>query len=242
MVWTSCLTSSGEQLNPKEAVLNIWTSRAAAREKQIASGKEDAGLRSEVTSGGHLDEVAQLVADAFVDAGIPRSSVYSGRSKLELPGYFRAEKQWDIVVVYKGQLVAAVELKCIASSYGNNMNNRAEEAMGNAVDLAQSIKNGLVGSAAPWLGYVFVIRDEEKSQKPVKVVEPHFSVDPAFKNQSYQGRAQILCSRLAMERLYDKAWFVTADPVAGTVNEPDPEMSWAKFAAAIKGKVGEVLA
>jgi len=232
----------GMQLKPNDAVLNIWTSRAAARAKQIAAGKEDAGLRSEVTGGGHLDDVAKLIADTFVDAGIPKSDVWCGRSKLELPGFFRAEKKWDIVVVNGGRLIAAVELKCIASSYGNNMNNRAEEAMGNAVDLAQSIKSGLVGTHSPWLGYVFVIRDEDKSRRPVKVTEPHFSVDEVFRGKSYQERAAIMCSRLVLERLYDKAWFVTADPVTGTTDEPDPEMSWAKFEAAIRGKVGEVKA
>lgn len=228
-----------------DAVLHIWQSRTEARERQIAAGKTDAGLRSEVTSGGHMDMMANLIADAFVDAKIPRSSVFCGRSSLKLPGYFRAEKQWDIVVVHKGQLVAAIELKAIASSYGNNMNNRTEEALGNAVDLAHSIKHNLVGSHTPWLGYVFVIRDEQGkkgSNHPVGVKEPHFKIDPAFKDKSYKERAQILCKRLALERLYDKVWFVTADPDTSTVNEPDTEMSWVKFKAAIEGKVGEVLA
>ena len=189
-----------------------------------------------------MDDIAKLIADVFVDAGIPRSGVYCGRSKLELPGYFRPEKKWDIVVVHGGKLIAAVELKAIASSYGNNMNNRSEEAIGCAFDMAHGIKSGLFGSYSPWLGYAFVIRDEKKSQKAVGVKEPHFKVDPAFRGASYQDRARLLCSRLALERAYDKAWFVIADPIVGVVNEPDEEMTWAKFKAAIQGKVAEVLA
>ncbi len=189
-----------------------------------------------------MDDMSKLIADVFISSGLPTTSVHCGRSKLELPGYFRPEKKWDIVAVHDGKLVAAIELKCIASSYGNNMNNRAEEAMGNAVDLAHAIRSGLVGSHVPWLGYVFVIRDEVASRRGVGVKQPHFAVDGAFVDASYQERARLLCSRLALERLYDKTWFVVADPDSSSVFEPDREMTWAKFEAAIRGKVAEVLA
>lgn len=229
-------------MTPHEAVLDIWSSRERARDRQLASGRSDAGLRSEVTSGGHMDEMAKLIANVFVGAGIEKENVFFQRSKLELPGYFRAEKKWDVVVVKNRKLIAAVELKAIASSYGNNLNNRTEEAIGNAVDIAHAVRTGLVGTNVPWLGYVFVIRDEHKSRQPVGVKEPHFNVDPAIRGKSYIQRAQFLCSRLMLERIYDRAWFVTADPVEGSVLEPDPEMTWAKFKAAIKGAVEQALA
>lgn len=183
-----------------------------------------------------MNDLADLVADTFIAAGIDPANVHC-RKKLELPGYFRAEKKWDIVVLHNKKLVAAIELKAIASSYGNNMNNRAEEALGNATDLAHSIESGLVGTNPPWLGYVFVIHDEAKSRRPVKVNQPHFAIDPAFKGGSYQDRAQLLCERLMMKKIYDRTWFVTADPAAGTTDEPNPEMTWAKFKADIEGIV-----
>lgn len=229
-------------MTPQEAVLDIWSSRTRAKERQKASGKEDAGLRSEVTSGGHMDEMAKLIADVFIGAGIESENIFFRRSKLELPGYFRAEKKWDVVVVKDKRLIAAVELKAIASSYGNNLNNRTEEAIGNAVDIAHAVRTGLVGQNSPWLGYVFVIRDEHKSRKPVGVKQPHFRVEPTFEKRSYIQRAQILCSRLMLERIYDRAWFVAADPSEQRVSEPDPEMTWAKFQAAIKGAVEQALA
>lgn len=240
----SCLIRRGNVLDTvaSEAVLRIWLSRAEAHARQVAAGRTDAGLRSEVTSGGHLSAVADLIAKQFTDAGIKPNEIWCGRSKLELPGFYRCEKQWDVVVVRDNQLVAAIELKCIGSSYGKNLNNRIEEALGNAVDLAQAIKNNLVGTYAPWLGYVFVIRDDAESSRAVGCKEPHFPIDPAFRDASYQARARILCSRLVQERLYNSAWFVTADPTTGTVTEPDAQMTWAKFKAAIEGKVGEVLA
>lgn len=228
-------------MKPEEAVLNIWKARSAAAEAAAARGASDTGKRSEVTSGAHMNDLCDLVAAEFIAAGIPSAEVF-GRTKLELPGYFRSEKKWDLLVVHGGKLVAAVELKAIASSYGNNMNNRSEEALGNATDLAHSIRTGLVGPHVPWLGYVFVIRDEDKSRQPVRVTEPHFPVDPAFKGRSYQERAELLCQRLMLERLYDRAWFITADPEGDTVSEPNPEMGWAKFQAGIRGAVAQALA
>jgi len=224
----------------KNAMLHIWQSRAEASERKKAAGKTDTGKRGEATSGAHLDEVAKLIAQVFIDAKIPPECVHIGRSKMEVPGYYRATKQWDVLVVQDGKLIAAVELKMIDSSYGNNLNNRTEEALGNAYDLAQAVKNDLCGKTAPWLGWVFVMNDEPKSRKAVKVNDPHFCIDPIFKDSSYQERARILCRRLELERVYSKAWFVAGNKDG--VTEPDNEMSWAKFKAAIQGKVGEVLA
>ena len=43
---------------------------------------------------------------------------------LTLPGYFRPTKLWDLLVTYKGQLIAAIELKShVGPSFGNNFNN-----------------------------------------------------------------------------------------------------------------------
>ena len=119
-----------------------------AEEKQKAEGLvRDVGLRSGVTSGKHLDALAALVAEVFEDAGIPPASIHH-KTQIELPGYYRAEKQWDIVVVHDGELVAAVEFKSILGSFGNNLNNRAEEVVGNAKDLLDVYGDGLLGNNA----------------------------------------------------------------------------------------------
>lgn len=52
----------------------------------------------------------------------------------------------------------------------------------------------------------------------------------------------LLCRRLLMKRLYDASWFVLGEPEAGVVCEPAPDLSWAKFEAALRGRVGEILA
>jgi hypothetical protein len=58
----------------------------------------------------------------------------SGRL-LTLPGYFRPTKLWDLLVIHKSELIAAIELKSQVGSFGNNFNNRTEEAIGTAHDL-----------------------------------------------------------------------------------------------------------
>jgi len=224
------------------ALVSIIESRKAAAEKQLETGATDTGMRGEVTGGGHLDMVAEEIAKVFVEAGIPREWIYDGRSKLELPGYFRAEKKWDIVIAHDSRLIAAIELKSIWGSYGNNLNNRVEEAIGSAVDMAKAIRSGLLGSSSPWLGYVFIIRDDEALYRITRYREPHFLVDEVFKEATYLKRFEVLCSRLVAERLYDNAWYVCLNSETGKYSEPNSDMTWSKFEAAIKGKVLEELA
>lgn len=77
--------------------------------------------------------MAALVAKFFSEAGFPASSIRINRG-VDLPGYFRPSKQWDVVVVLNGILVAAFELKALGGpSFGNNANNRVEEALGKRV-------------------------------------------------------------------------------------------------------------
>jgi hypothetical protein len=227
------------------AVHACWTERLSAAEKQAAAGLvSDVGLRSGVTAGKHLDPLAAVVAKVFIEAGIPQESVHRNR-KVELPGYFRAEKQWDLVVVHKEELVAAVEFKSMLGSYGNNSNNRAEEAIGNAHDLLQAYEEGGLGRSArpPWLGFLYVVQREDKSTKPVKTQAPHFPVDEVFDGASYIDRAIWLCRRLVQKRLYAGSCVVVSTGVhAESVDEPADDLTFAKFAAGIVGRVGEVMA
>ncbi len=62
---------------------------------------------------------------------------------ISLPGFYRRTKNWDIVVTYKEILVAAIECKSQVGSFGNDFNNRTEEAIGNAVDLWRADMRGL---------------------------------------------------------------------------------------------------
>ena len=68
---------------------------------------------------------------------------YFSRVSVELPGFFRPTKEWDIVVVSDNNLIAAIELKSqIGPSFGNNFNNRTEEALGTAMDIWTAYREG----------------------------------------------------------------------------------------------------
>ena len=223
------------------AISGIEETRENAAKKQEHAGKLDAGLRGQVTSGGHLDPLAKVIADVLVDAGLNRNDIHINR-RLELPGYVRPEKKWDLLAFHQGDLVIAIELKSIWSSYGNNMNNRAEEAIGSGYDFRLASKANLFGTSTPWLGYVFVIKDDPAIHLPKTSKHPHFPLDSCYEGASYLDRSIITCRRLVAERVYDRAFYAVCDAANQAVEEPAPDMTWAKFEAALRGKVAEALA
>jgi hypothetical protein len=115
-----------------DAVRFYWQTRSRQLQKQRAAGASDQGLRSAVTGGAQMDGFIKLLTQLVIEAGIDRANIHY-QDSLELPGYFRPNKKWDFIVVVKGQLVAALEAKSqVGPSFGNNFNNRTEEAMGSA--------------------------------------------------------------------------------------------------------------
>jgi hypothetical protein len=148
-----------------------------------------------------------------------------------------------LVVVHGDALAAAIEFKSqVGPSFGNNYNNRSEEAIGNAIDVWTAYREGRFGTVRPWLGYLFLLEEAPGSTKPVRVKQPFFEVDPIFLDASYKKRYEILCRRLILERLYDAACFVTAaaDP-ASAIHEPAPDLSFTAFANAIRARVTGLL-
>ena len=95
----------------REAVMAFWGNRAAARKKQIESGKADQGERAGVTAGKNMDGFLALVLDIVRANGLAHAEIHRNRAMLTLPGYFRPTKIWDLLVIYKGELIAAIELK-----------------------------------------------------------------------------------------------------------------------------------
>jgi len=222
----------------RDAVQYIWTGRLRQREKQAEAGKIDAGSRGDVTGGGHMGALELLVKDLLVEFGIQADDIFA-RKKLELPGHYRSTKKWDLLVVSRQQLVMAIEFKSIGGSYGNNLNNRTEEALGNANDVWTAYREGRFGTASrPFLGYLFMLRDQPEVLRPVANKEPHFKVDPAFDGASYSKRAEILCRRLVLERLYDAACLLLSTNEEPTsITEPAEDLTFQRFVAALRGHV-----
>lgn len=225
----------------EQAVRSYWAVRESQAAKQLGSGKPDAGLRGAVTGGAQLDGLAKLLEQTFVASGLPPESVRRTAS-IELPGYYRPTKKWDLVVIDQGRLVAALEFKSqVGPSFGNNFNNRTEEAIGSAVDVWRAYEEGTFGPVRPWLGYVFLLENCERSTAPVRLAKSVFPVDPIFEGTSYLDRYRILCQRLVRERLYDAACFVASSKdVDEPIYEPDAELGFTNFMAAIAGRVAYI--
>lgn len=237
----------------REAVQSYWDARRKNKEKQVESGKIDAGTRGEVTGGTQMGALEVLVADILCEAGLKKLDIRT-RTALELPGYFRATKKWDLIVVCEGQLVLAMEFKSQAGkSIGNNVNNRAEEAVGSAKDIWTAFREGRFGkSPTPFLGYFFLLEDRYEVKAPVINKEPCFPVDEAFRGEakntrkgtekyqgvSYSKRYELLCRRLVLERLYSSACFIMATNGARTsITQPADDLSFYRFVAALRGHV-----
>ena len=232
------------------AVGRFWQVRTAQFERQgSAAGEKDRGSRGAVTGGAQLDGIVELVHDLLVEQGLPEHTIYrhrSAQSATTLPGFFRPAKDWDLLVVAKKRLLVSIELKSqIGPSFGNNFNNRAEEAVGSANDLWTAYRDGAFeDSPRPWLGYFMLLEDAEGSRKPVSVREPHFDVFQEFRGCCYAERYEILCKKLLRERLYDGTCLILTDRnsgPAGQFREPCEEISFTRFMASLSGKAAEYL-
>ncbi len=233
----------------QEAVQHFWDAREKQQKKQVEGGKIDAGSRGAVTGGTQMGALEVLVADILIAAGLDQLDIKT-RTSLELPGYYRPEKKWDLVVVSRGQLVTVIEFKSqVGPSFGNNFNNRSEEAIGSASDLWVAFREGRFGTAPPpFLGYFFLLEDCPAVHRPVKNKEPYFQVDPIFTSSpnasgkpegvSYCTRYEILCRRLIRERLYTSACLtLSANAKPTTFSHPATDLTIQRFVAALQGHV-----
>jgi Restriction endonuclease XhoI len=198
---------AGYETKAREAVMAFWGNREKARQKQVEAGSSDVGERASVTGGANMDGFVALVIDVVRANGLGHAAIHRKRSALTLPGYFRPTKLWDLLVLNERCLVAAVELKSqVGPSFGNNFNNRTEEAVGTGHDFWTAYQEGALGNQArPFLGWMMLIEDAPGSRRPVRDAAPHFPVFPEFQGASYVDRYGILCRRLVRERLYTAA-------------------------------------
>lgn len=219
----------------RAAIRLFWATRGRQASKQGSTTNKDRGARSAVTGGRQMDGFVDLVRGLLAEAGVPESAMFA-RAKLELPGWFRAEKKWDLLVIHEDQLLASVEFKSqIGPSFGNNFNNRSEEAIGSATDIWAAYREGAFKpSSRPWLGYLMLLEDCPASRTPVDVKQPHFPVFREFENASYADRYELLIRKLLRDRLYDGACLLLSESAGGRrgeYSEPDSELTFSRFVA-----------
>ncbi len=218
----------------KRAVAHYWQTRSAQRRRQEQSGRADQGLRSAVTGGAQMDGFIDLFTGLITQAGIPERYIFRKKA-VELPGFFRPTKEWDLLVVKEGTLIAAIEAKSqVGPSFGNNFNNRTEEAIGSALDLWTAFRErAYLQSPQPFLGYFFMLEDCDASNRPVAVQEPHFKVFQEFVGASYMKRYELFCRKLVLERHYSAAAFIAStsqDGIRGNFKTPAEDLSIERFA------------
>ncbi|MEU6672046.1 PaeR7I family type II restriction endonuclease [Streptomyces sp. NPDC046727] len=223
----------------EDAIAAYWGAKQLQNEQSAIKNAVGAGTAGSVRGGKHFDVIATLLAKFFLEAGYPASSIRVTKSQgLELPGYYRPQKQWDLVVVHENVLVAAFELKALGGpSYGNNYNNRVEEALGSAVDLRRAALAELFSKEKPWLGYFFIMQDGDGSRRPVKTAKGALPADPVWQGTSYQDRFGIFCERLVAEQLYDAACYVTSSAEHPKPIELVESLDWRHFSAAINARL-----
>jgi hypothetical protein len=190
-----------------EAVREFWRTRAQQIAQHRQRGGADVGFRAAATGGKQMLGFARKIQEMLKCVGLDEQDIFLGPKAAVLPGFYRPSKEWDLLVVRKGRLLAAVELKSqMGPSFGNNFNNRVEEAIGTAVDLWTAHREMLFEApSSPWLGYFLVLENCEASHRPVHVQEPHFKVLAEFQETSYAQRYELFCRKLVHERQYTAA-------------------------------------
>lgn len=225
----------------REATGHFWGRRDTQALAQGLPGSKDRGARAAVTGGKQVDGFGLLLANVLKLNGTLSSSIFLD-TRLELPGYFRPTKKWDLLVIHEGRLLAVAELKSqVGPSFGNNFNNRTEEAVGSATDIWTAYREGAFGDIRrPWLGYLFMLERSKRSTTSVRVFEPHFQVFPVFKKASYAKRYEEMSRRLVREGLYNDAAFLTStngDLQGNSVQEPTPDLAIRTFCQSLIASV-----
>jgi len=188
-----------------------------------------------------MDGFVALFSELITDEGISEECIFK-KKRVELPGFFRPTKEWDLLVVLGGRLIAAIEAKSqVGPSFGNNFNNRTEEAIGSALDLWTAYRErAYLDGPPPFLGYFFMLEDCKASTQSVSVREPHFKVFPEFVDASYMRRYELFCRKLVLERHYTASAFLTSssrDGLKGRYQTPADDLSIERFAKALSAHV-----
>jgi len=189
------------------------------------------------TSEDKLKGFINLITELLVKAGVDKQNIFY-RKDLEIPGFFRPYKEWDLLMIKDYQLIFALQVKFhIGLTYGNLYNTRIEEAVGVAQDFWIAYREGSYGKTIkPWLGYMLLVEDCPASRAPNRVKEPHFKVSSEFVNASFAKRYELLCRKLVDEGYYTAAAFILSDKrngLRGVFTEPAEDLTFSSFAQSL---------
>ena len=154
----------------KTAVERWFGSKLEQAARSALAGKAQAGTRSSVTGGLHLEGFEQLIIEEIGAIGVQNLRVLKNRNAT-LVGWYRSSKSWDLLVLQDDLPVLSVEYKSMEGSEGKNLNNRADEMFGVAEDAREAEAHGLLPKELR-RAYVFIMEATEASTVPVAVGDP----------------------------------------------------------------------
>lgn len=182
------------------------------RNSQKLANQTETNNRGAVLGGKQMDGFVEMMRTVAVSVGVPDDCIITKGS--HVPGYYRSSKNWDFMIVSpNGKLLALVEFKSQIGSYGNNFNNRTEEAIGSSVDFWTAFReNQFPMQQAPWLGYLILVGRDKSSTCVVRNNESYFPVLKEFQGANYLDRYRILCQKLVLERNYTSVALAWTSP------------------------------
>lgn len=221
----------------QDAIEQFWADRAQQMARQRLGGLQDAGTRGSVTGGTHLNAVRDLIHQVIRDGGLEPAP------SSKLPGYYRATKNWDTVVMHGGVVAGIIELKSHVGSFGNNLNNRVEEMIGQSRDIWIATRERLLGPVRPWFGYLMILEAEEKSTRAQAPKNALLPVDPAFDRASYIEQYRLALERLRLEGDINAVCLATTNRTDDEAAAyPDSTMTFSRLATSLRLRIEEVQA
>ena len=196
--------------SPRRSRTAQWRSRTPAGGRRQAHGRLRGSPRGLPGRGGMGDSV-----------------ITDGSASRTLPGYFRATKRWDLLVVSGSRVLAAIELKSISSSFANNLNWSSRGAPDRQRNrLRDGVPRGRLRQGAPAVDRLRARDGREDRNRGIASSRPsgfaaHASHEPSSSMRPTSIAASSLCRALVQERLCDAAWLLVTSAEGG----PDPATS-----------------
>jgi hypothetical protein len=174
------------------------------------------GYRGVMIGGGAMDGFAIAAQIVALSAGLPENDIIISKSaqdkRATLPGFFRPSKNFDFVVIRNQTPIVALEFKSINSSFGNNMNNRADEAIGQGTDLNAMYNGNGIRAGEFFSGYILCMADNADSRSAIREINlPLINLDVEMNQLSYQGRGDAMCLRLEQQNIWTCTSFLSSD-------------------------------
>ncbi|MFM8219746.1 MAG: PaeR7I family type II restriction endonuclease [Planctomycetaceae bacterium] len=189
------------------AVKEFWNAFPKQRGQRRGSA---AGVKNRK----QLHGLIMLCRDVLIEAGLSADEEIFWASRTALPGYYRAERNWSLVAVADGELIAAIEVHAqLGPAVGNNFTNRVEQVVASATDLWAAFDAGAFQqSQRPWLGYLLLVGDGSHAGKKLQLSESHFPVLKEFKKKSPPTlRCELLMQCLRERGLYNATSLMFAE-------------------------------